>query len=109
MTIQTPTAKDVESIEAGFDVEAIRADFPILSEMVHGKPLTDVDNGASSLQSRADDSGIQAAQPRLHLVRIAEYRQAVEAFGGERIGQFVDGRVPLLLQQRVEFSTVMDN
>jgi len=33
---------------ASFDVERIRADFPILSETVHGKPLTYLDNGASA-------------------------------------------------------------
>ena len=31
-----------------FDVERIRADFPILSRKVHGKPLVYLDNGASS-------------------------------------------------------------
>jgi len=33
---------------ASFDVERIRGDFPILSETVHGKPLTYLDNGASA-------------------------------------------------------------
>ena len=36
-----------------YDVEAIRADFPILSETVHGKPLTYLDNGASAQKPRA--------------------------------------------------------
>ncbi|PTV94987.1 cysteine desulfurase [Rhodobacter aestuarii] len=31
-----------------FDVEKIRADFPILSRQVHGKPLVYLDNGASA-------------------------------------------------------------
>lgn len=31
-----------------YDVEAIRRDFPILSTMVHGKPLVYLDNGASA-------------------------------------------------------------
>ncbi len=31
-----------------YDVAAIRADFPILSELVHGKPLCFLDNGASA-------------------------------------------------------------
>lgn len=42
----------VGSIEAGeraaFDVEKVRADFPILSREVHGKPLVYLDNGASA-------------------------------------------------------------
>ncbi|HML93553.1 cysteine desulfurase [Methyloceanibacter sp.] len=37
---------------ASFDVEAIRANFPILSETVHGKPLTYLDNGASAQKPR---------------------------------------------------------
>ncbi|MEO0497008.1 MAG: cysteine desulfurase [Pseudomonadota bacterium] len=35
-----------------FDVEAIRADFPILSEEVYGKPLVFLDNGASAQKPR---------------------------------------------------------
>ncbi len=31
-----------------YDIEAIRADFPILARQVHGKPLTYLDNGASA-------------------------------------------------------------
>ncbi|MCB1419203.1 MAG: cysteine desulfurase [Notoacmeibacter sp.] len=32
----------------GYDVEAVRRDFPILSRQVHGKPLVFLDNGASA-------------------------------------------------------------
>jgi hypothetical protein len=35
-----------------YDVEAIRADFPILSRTVHGKPLVYLDNGASAQKPR---------------------------------------------------------
>ena len=35
-----------------YDVEAIRADFPILSREVHGKPLVYLDNGASAQKPR---------------------------------------------------------
>jgi cysteine desulfurase/selenocysteine lyase len=52
MTIITPSAKDLRAVDAPFDVEAIRADFPILSETVHGQPLTYVDNGASAQKPR---------------------------------------------------------
>src|SRR3979490_1132931 len=37
-----PKAPDV------WDVERIRKDFPVLSQMVHGKPLVYLDNAASS-------------------------------------------------------------
>ncbi|MDP2120458.1 MAG: cysteine desulfurase [Hoeflea sp.] len=36
-----------------YDVEAIRKDFPILSRMVHGKPLVYLDNGASAQKPQA--------------------------------------------------------
>jgi len=37
---------------ARFDVERIRADFPILSERVHGKPLVFLDSAASAQKPR---------------------------------------------------------
>ncbi len=36
-----------------FDVEAVRADFPIQARQVHGKPLVYLDNGASAQKPRA--------------------------------------------------------
>jgi cysteine desulfurase / selenocysteine lyase len=38
---------------AGYDVDRIRADFPILARQVHGKPLVYLDNGASAQKPRA--------------------------------------------------------
>src|SRR5260221_5469328 len=37
----------------GFDVHRIRADFPILAQSVHGKPLVYLDNAASAQKPRA--------------------------------------------------------
>ena len=31
-----------------FDVDAVRADFPILAQKIHGKPLTYLDSAASA-------------------------------------------------------------
>ena len=53
MTIITPSAKDIRAVDAPFDVAAIRADFPILADKVHGKPLTYLDNGASAQKPQA--------------------------------------------------------
>ena len=39
--------------EAAYDVEAIRADFPILFREVYGKPLVYLDNGASAQKPRS--------------------------------------------------------
>ena len=38
---------------AGFDVERIREDFPILKEKVHGKPLVYLDNAATTQKPQA--------------------------------------------------------
>ncbi len=43
----------VAKIKAGFDAEAARADFPILSRQVYGKPLVYLDSGASAQKPRA--------------------------------------------------------
>src|SRR6266542_1893905 len=42
------TATTTETKTPTFDVERIRADFPILRQQVHGKPLVYLDNAASS-------------------------------------------------------------
>ena len=42
------TAKVREDRVAGFDVEKLRKDFPILGEKVHNKPLVYFDNAATS-------------------------------------------------------------
>lgn len=48
MTIQAATPA-----ENGYDVEAVRADFPILQETVNGNPLRFLDNGASAQKPSA--------------------------------------------------------
>ncbi len=47
MSIAAKPASDV------FDVERVRADFPILAQKVHGKPLVYLDNAATSQKPRA--------------------------------------------------------
>lgn len=46
MTVAAVTS--TSAIVRPFDVEAVRADFPILSRTVHGKPLAYLDTGASA-------------------------------------------------------------
>jgi cysteine desulfurase/selenocysteine lyase len=59
--VLTPSAKDLRAIGTGFDVEAIRADFPVLKQKIHGKPLVYLDNGASAQKPRAVLDTIQRA------------------------------------------------
>ena len=61
MTVLTPTSKDIQVVKAPFDVEAIRAEFPILSQKVHGKPLVYLDNGASAQKPKVVLDTIQRA------------------------------------------------
>ena len=46
---------------SGFDIEKIRADFPILSRQVYGKPLVYLDSGASAQKPRAVIDAVSAA------------------------------------------------
>jgi len=50
MTVATA---EKEPVTMGYDVEAIRRDFPILSREVYGKPLVYLDNGASAQKPTA--------------------------------------------------------
>jgi cysteine desulfurase/selenocysteine lyase len=58
----TVMLKDVNAKDGGgYDVEAIRADFPILAREVYGKPLVYLDNGASAQKPRAVLEAIERA------------------------------------------------
>src|SRR5260370_1897365 len=46
-------AAKIKPRQAGLDVHQIRADFPILKQKVHGKPLVYLDNAASTQKPRA--------------------------------------------------------
>ncbi|HKQ98668.1 MAG TPA: cysteine desulfurase [Candidatus Polarisedimenticolia bacterium] len=48
-----PAAVRPAGAAVGFDVEAVRRDFPILATEVHGKPLVYLDNAATSQKPRA--------------------------------------------------------
>ena len=60
MTIVTPK-RDLTVAGAPYDVERIRADFPILKTKVHGEKLTYLDNGASAQKPRIVLDTIQRA------------------------------------------------
>jgi cysteine desulfurase / selenocysteine lyase len=61
VTILTPSLGDASLIEAPYDLDAIRADFPILARKVHGKPLVYLDNGASAQKPKIVLDTIQRA------------------------------------------------
>jgi len=49
----TAMIREADLAGGAYDVERIRADFPILAREVHGKPLVYLDNGASAQKPRA--------------------------------------------------------
>ena len=61
MTILPKSVSNLSARPVAYDVESIRADFPILRQKVHGKPLVYLDNGASAQKPRAVLDTIQRA------------------------------------------------
>ncbi len=61
MTIQPKGLTESVLKPSAYDVEAIRADFPILSREVNGKPLVYLDNGASAQKPKLVLDTIQEA------------------------------------------------
>ncbi|MGH9585396.1 MAG: SufS family cysteine desulfurase, partial [Acidobacteriaceae bacterium] len=51
--MSTATAELRENQRANFDIKKVRADFPILSAQVHGKPLVYLDNAATTQKPQA--------------------------------------------------------
>jgi cysteine desulfurase/selenocysteine lyase len=81
---------------AGYDVERVRRDFPILSRTVHGKPLTYLDSAASSQRPlqviRAVDDYETRSHANVHRGVHALSQEATAAFEGarERVRRFIN-------------------
>jgi cysteine desulfurase/selenocysteine lyase len=79
-----------------FDVEAVRRDFPILSQQVNGKPLVYLDNGASSQRPeavlQAMDHYYRETHSNVHRGAHTLADQATTAFEGARkkVQQFIN-------------------
>jgi cysteine desulfurase / selenocysteine lyase len=74
---------------AGFDVQRIRADFPILKQKVHGKPLVYLDNAASTQKPRAVIDAIrhyyEADHANVHRAVHTLSERATEAYEEARL------------------------
>jgi cysteine desulfurase/selenocysteine lyase len=72
----------------GFDVDRIRADFPILHQQVHGKPLVYLDNAASAQKPSAVIDAVarfdSTSYANIHRGVHALSQRATEAFEGSR-------------------------
>ncbi len=81
-----------------FDVGAVRREFPVLSRLVHGKPLCYLDNGASAQRPRAVIEAVDEYE-RMHHANIHRgvhtlSQEATALYEGarERIARFVNAR-----------------
>ena len=83
---------------APFDVESVRADFPILSQTVHGKTLAFLDSGASAQKPRAVIDAIsrcyEAEYANIHRGVYELSAKATQAYEGARarVQRFVNAR-----------------
>ena len=85
-------------VAAPFDADSVRADFPILSRTVHGKPLVFLDSGASAQKPRAVIDAIsrcyETEYANIHRGVYELSAKATEAYEGARarVQRFVNAR-----------------
>jgi len=73
---------------APFDAEVVRADFPILSQTVHGKPVVYLDTGASAQKPRQ----VLDAMERVHTQYFANVHRGTYVFSAESTRQYEAAR-----------------
>ena len=85
-------------VAAPFDADSVRADFPILSRSVHGKPLVFLDSGASAQKPRAVIDAIsrcyETEYANIHRGVYELSAKATEAYEGARarVQRFMNAR-----------------
>lgn len=84
------TARQVETAvkPERYDVETIRADFPILSREVYGKPLVYLDNGASAQKPRQ----VLEAMDHTYRSEYANVHRGLHYLSNTATGKFEDAR-----------------
>jgi cysteine desulfurase / selenocysteine lyase len=93
-------AKEAGSSATAFDVHALRADFPILSTTVRGKPLVYLDNAATSQKPRAVIEAItrfytnENANIHRGVHHLSERATTAYESVRERVGRFIGARSP---------------
>ena len=98
--MNTAPARRLEpsAVAAPFDVERVRADFPILSRTVHGKPLVFLDSGASAQKPRQVIDALsrcyEAEYANIHRGVYELSAKATDAYEGARarVQRFVNAR-----------------
>ena len=96
--MNTASARHLAPPAAPFDAERARADFPILSRSVHGRPLVFLDSGASAQKPRQVIDAIarcyEAEYANIHRGVYELSAKATEAYEGARarVQRFVNAR-----------------
>ena len=96
--VSTVDALATPEIGESWDVERIRADFPVLHQKVNGKPLIYLDNGASSQvpQVVIDRGSVYIEQEHSNIHRGVHYlsQRATTAYEGarEKVKRFINAR-----------------
>jgi cysteine desulfurase/selenocysteine lyase len=96
MTALQEMLTPLTEIAAGFDVERIRRDFPILHQQIHGKPLVYLDNAASAQKPQAVIDAISECYSRyyanIHRGVHALSERSTAAYEGvrEKVRRFVN-------------------
>ncbi|HEX4002149.1 MAG TPA: cysteine desulfurase [Candidatus Acidoferrales bacterium] len=78
-----------KAVSGAFDVERVRADFPILEQKVHGKPLVYLDNAATSQKPRAVIDAIS----RYYEGTNANIHRAVHHLSEQATGEYEAARI----------------
>jgi cysteine desulfurase/selenocysteine lyase len=79
-------------------VQAVRADFPVLTRLVHGKPLCYLDNGASAQRARAVIEAVDDYERHHHanihrgVHTLSQEATALYEGARDRITQFINAR-----------------
>ncbi|HKS11278.1 MAG TPA: cysteine desulfurase [Pyrinomonadaceae bacterium] len=96
--VQTVDSVVATKVSESWNVERIRADFPVLHQTVNGKPLVYLDNGASSQvpQVVIDRGSIYLEQEHSNIHRGVHYlsQRATTAYEGarEKVKRFINAR-----------------
>lgn len=83
---------------AGFDIDSVRRDFPILHEMVHGKSLVYLDNAATTQKPQTVIDTLQAYYTRqnsnIHrgVYQLSEVATEAYEAARERVRRFINAR-----------------
>jgi cysteine desulfurase/selenocysteine lyase len=83
-----------------FDVEAARRQFPILTRMIHGKPLAYLDNGASAQRAQCVIDAVDDYERRHHanihrgVHTLSQEATAMYEGARDRVQRFINARSP---------------